>query len=237
MEILGIIPARGNSKGLPKKNILKLMKKPLIEYTINAAKNSKLISRIITSTDNREISKIALSLGSECPFLRPKNLSKSNSSTLDVIKHTLNYLETKESYKPDIVLILQPTSPLRNTKTIDDSIKLLKKSHATSIVAVSKIKTHPYGSFSYNGKYLHSFYENSSKYFQRQQYPNLYYPTGSVYAFWLNTLKKYDSFYGPKIKPLIVNYENSIDVDELFDLFICEMKLQYWQNYKNSFSK
>ncbi len=236
MRVLAIIPARGGSKGIPMKNIQKISGKPLIAYTILAAKKSKQIDKIIVSTDNIRIAQIAKSYDVEVPFLRPKKLSNDKSSTIDAIKHGLDFLFVNQSYVPDIILILQPTSPLRTTKIINKSIEMLKKSNASSILAVSKIKTHPYGSFWYNKKYLKPFKPYFKRYNRRQKYPPLYYPTGAIYTFWFKTLKKYDSIYGPRIKPLITEDEFNIDIDNMFDLFISEMKLLHWEKYKKKHS-
>ena len=234
MRILAIIPARGGSKGLPLKNIQNLVGKPLIVHTITSAKKSRLIDKIIVSTDDKKIAQISENACAEVPFLRPQKISQDNSSTLAVIKHALRFLYVNQSYVPDIIIILQPTSPLRTTKIINKAIKMLKTSNATSVLSVTKIKTHPYGSFWHKKKYLQPFSRSFSKYNQRQKYPILYYPTGDIYAFWYKTLKKYNSIYGPKIKPLIIE-DHSIDIDGLFDLFICEMKILYWEKYKKSF--
>lgn len=237
MQTLAIIPARGGSKGIPLKNIQKLADRSLIEYTILAAKKSKEIDKIIVSTDSSKIAKISQSLGAEVPFLRPKKLSNDSASIFKVINHTLDFLSKTQSYEPDIISLLQPTSPLRTTKMIDESISILKKSKATCVLTVTKIKTHPYSSFWYNKHYLIPFKSNFQKYFQRQKHPDLYYPTGSIYTFWNETLKKYNSIYGPKIKPMIINGENAIDVDSKFDLFVAEMKILHWKDYNKRFQK
>lgn len=237
MQVLAVIPARSGSKGIPMKNIQKLAGKPLIQYTISSARNSKNIDRIIVSTDSYEIAKISKLAGADVPFLRPKKFSLDSSSTLDVVKHALRFLSLNQSYIPDIIVILQPTSPLRTINTIDKSIEILKKSNATSVVSVSKIKEHPYASFWYRKKYLKPFKPNSQKYYRRQDIPPLYYPTGSIYTFWHNTLKKYNSIYGPKIKPMIIKEDEfNLDVDNVFNLFTCEMTIRYWKKYKKRFS-
>lgn len=237
MNVLAIIPARGGSKGIPMKNIRKLAGKPLIQYTIENAKKSTKINKIVVSTDNRKIAQVANSLEVDVPFLRPKKISKDSSLILDTIKHVLKFLETKSSYVPDIIILLQPTSPFRTSKLIDKSITMLTRSKATSILTVSKIRTHPFGSFWITKKYLKPFRYNFTKYYQRQKFPSLYFPTGDVYTFWKTTLEKYDSIYGPRIKPLIINEDNTIDIDNLFDLFLSEMKLLYWNNYRKINSK
>jgi len=237
VRVLAIIPARGGSKGIPLKNLQKLAGKPLIEYAIQTAKKSKKIDRIIISTDSESIAKTAKKLGAEVPFLRPKNIAKSNSPAIEYVKHTLKVLYSKENYVPDIVIILQPTSPIRKEGMIDRSIILLKKSRASCVISVTKIKTHPYFSFRYYGKkYLKPFKSDFQKYFQRQKFPDLFYPTGGIYTFWHNTVKKYDSIYGPRIKPLIIDQEDGVDIDSMFDLFISEMRLLFWEKYKKKYS-
>ncbi len=236
MKILAIIPARGGSKGIPMKNIQKLAGKPLIEYTISVAKKSKKVNRILVSTDNKKIAEISRLLGAEVPFMRPKKLSHDNSTGFDVIKHALNFLSS-QGYVPDIIVILQPTSPLRTTPMIDRSIEMLKNSDATCILSVSKVKTHPYSSFWYDGKYLKPFRQDFENHSLRQKKPNLYHPTGAIYTFWIKTLEKYGSIYGPRIKPMIMPDEINIDIDSPFDLFISEMKILHWDSYKKFFSK
>lgn len=234
--MLAIIPAREGSKGIINKNIQKLGNKTLIEHTILSAQKSKKIDKILISTDSQKISKIVSSLGIEVPFIRPKFLSRDSSQTIDVIKHGLKYLE-KQNYVPDIICLLQPTSPFRDDSLIDKSINLLINSNATSVISVSKIKTHPYASFWLQQNFLKPFKLKFEKYSQRQTMSELYFPTGAIYTFSLNTLKKYDSIYGPKIKPLIISNEDKLDIDEIFDLFVAEMKLLHWEDFKKNFNK
>jgi len=236
MKVLAIIPARGNSKGIKMKNVQKLAGKPLIEYTISSAKKSRYINRIIVSTDNSRIANISLKAAAEVPFLRPRKFSHDRSPTIDTIKHTLRYLITNESYTPDMIVILQPTSPLRTPEMIDKSINMLMKTNATSVITVEKIKSHPYISFWYVKEYLKPYLKKFQKFSRRQMFPPLYIPTGAVYAFWNNTIKKYDSIYGPKIKPVIINDNDAnMDIDSTFDLFVCEMIISQWKKYKKRF--
>jgi len=236
MDILGIIPARGNSKGIPHKNLRKLAKIPLIQYTIESAKKSK-ITKIIVSTDNMQIAKLAQNLEVDVPFIRPKSLSMDNSSTFDVIQHALDFLEKNENYSPDIIVILQPTSPLRTSELIDNSIDILKQTKANSVISVSEIKTHPSSSFVYSNKFLKPFDSNFSKYVQRQQYTPLYFPTGAIYTTWKKTITKYNSIYGPKIVPLFTKNELNLDIDTPFDFFLTEATLLYWKKFETKFTK
>jgi len=235
MKILGIIPARGGSKGIPQKNIRKIGEKPLIQHSIEAAKKSK-INKIIVSTDDQKIAKIAKKLDIEIPFLRPKEFSKSSATTLSVISHTLTFLKENQNYEPDIIVLLQPTSPLRTAAMIDKSIFLLKKHKASSVITVSKVKTHPFSAFTYNKNFLKPFRKDFAKFDQRQQYSSLYFPTGSIYTFWNKTLQKSHTIYGSRILPIISDQEISVDIDTKFDFFIAEMTMLHWKKYTKKFS-
>lgn len=238
MEVLAIIPARGGSKTIHEKNIQKVGDKPLLVHTIDAAKKSKLVKRVIVSTDNKRIAKIARDAGAEIPFLRPKKISGDKVPTIEVIKHTLKFLKDQESYVPDIITSLIPPSPFRTSKMIDASIRLLKSSNGTSVLGVKKIKTHPFRSFWLKGEYLKPLRTDFVKYYQRQSYPDSYYPTGAIYTFWHKTLEKYNNIYGPRICPLISKKDEiMIDIDDLFDLFVSEMTFLHWEDYKRRFRK
>jgi len=235
MNVLAIIPARGGSKRIPYKNIQNLAGKPLIAHTIIAAKKSKVIDKIVVSTDDKKIAKISEAHGIEVPFLRPKNISKDNSSTIEAVKHTLEFLRTNQDYIPDMIIILQPTSPLRTTGSIDNAIKILSKSKSSCVITVSKIKKHPSSAFWLKSGLLKQFKQNLAKYDRRQKSPDLYFPTGSIYVFWEKTIKKYNSIYGPKIKPILVKTED-VDIDYPLDLFFTEMLIKNWNRYKKRFS-
>ena len=145
MKILAIIPARKGSKGLKNKNIIPLCNHPLIAYSITAAKKSKDITRVICSTNSRNISKIAKKYGAEVPFYRPENLSQDFSSDYSVFRHALKWLEKNENYTPDIVVHLRPTSPLRNLEMIKKGIRILKNNKKIdSIRSVSTPHTTPF---------------------------------------------------------------------------------------------
>ena len=137
MKILSIIPARGGSKGIPLKNLIKLNKKPLLEYTVNASLESSLITKTIVSTDNVKISDYALKLGAEV-IKRPLKLSTDKMAIEPVIFHTLDVLKKKQNFIPDLIVLLQNTSPLRNSKHIDESIQLLLKKKYDSVFSAFK---------------------------------------------------------------------------------------------------
>ncbi|MEK7090571.1 MAG: acylneuraminate cytidylyltransferase family protein, partial [Patescibacteria group bacterium] len=145
MEILGIIPARGGSKGVPGKNIRNLAGKPLIAWTIEIAKQSNLLTRLIISTDSEEIAKVAEKYGGEVPFLRPAEISGDLATDVEFLNHALDFLKQKENYEPDIILRLPPTSPLRTAAHIDQGIqKLLDNPDADSCRPITESPKHPY---------------------------------------------------------------------------------------------
>ena len=143
-EILAIIPARGGSKGLKRKNILDFIGKPLIAHTIEQAQNSKYVSRVIVSTEDEEIAMISKKYGAEIPFMRPNRLADDSSSTNEVIEYILKELEMKEGYRPDLICLLQCTSPLRTSEDIDNTIDKLFNTNSDSAVSITEAKSNPY---------------------------------------------------------------------------------------------
>ena len=185
-EILAIIPARGGSKGISRKNIKKLKGKPLLEYTSTAALKSKYISRVILSTEDKEISKIGRDLGIEVPFLRSKNLAKDTTPSLIVFKEVLTILKEKENYLPDYVVILQPTSPFRTTDHIDKAIFLFLNSTSDSLVSVVEVphNFNPLTTMRLNkNKILKNFIESKNQFFSVRK--NLNFMLGMVQRYTL----------------------------------------------------
>ena len=224
-NIVAIIPARGGSKGIPRKNIRELAVKPLIAYTIEAAKKSKYIAKIICSTDDEEIALVAKTFGAEVPFLRPKELAKDDTPMLPVIQHAVRFLEEK-GLNIDLVILLQPTSPLRSEKEIDAAIEKLIETNADSVVTVHKVDSHS-RRFRLERDRLLPLQE---KYFQsHQEAPDLYALNGAIYIFRRDTLMKDNTFYGEDIRAIVMKEEKSIDIDTPFDFFIAEMIFLHWK--------
>jgi len=235
-EILAIIPARHSSKSIPRKNMVLLYGEPLIQYTINAAKRSKLLSRIILSSDGDEIIDYCKNQGIEVPFKRPSNLALDYTPMIDVIKHAVDLLRKKEGYKPDYIILLQPTSPLRTAQHIDESLKKLIDSNADSIVSVVEIshQFNPYSVMELKNGFLKHFLPYDEKRNIRQLKPKFYARNGAaIYAFTYECLLKKNSLYGRKILPYFMKKEESVDIDDLFDLEIAEiaLKLREKANY------
>lgn len=228
MEILGFIPARGGSKRIPKKNIYPLNGKPLIAYTIEAAKISS-INRILLSSDSQEIADIAVEYGLEVPFLRPTELARDDSIIEDAIIDTLRRLKKSEGYEPEVIVLLHPTTPLRTTDHINESIDLLMNKGADSVVSVSEPMEHP-GDMVYwvkNGKIrflLEDLIESGKT--QRQGYPECFFLNGVIYTFTVLSLMKSGSRFGEKTVPYLMKQIDSIDIDSLDDMLLAELLLK-----------
>jgi len=217
-KILAIIPARGGSKGIPRKNIRLLAGKPLIAYSIEAALKSKYISRVIVSTEDEEIAEVAKIYGAEV-IKRPEKLAKDKSPTIDVIKHVLETLEDNEKYAPNIIVLLQPTSPLRSTEDIDNAIKLFLKKDCESVVGVCE-DIHLYWSFKIEDGYLKPVFGKKYLKIRRQELPRIYVPNGAIFVSTPRTLNRYESFYCDKTVPYVMPPERSVDIDNEEDFIL-----------------
>lgn len=225
MEILAIVPARGGSKGIPHKNIVDLCGKPLIHYTLEAAKKSKLITRIIVSTDDEMIKEKSEELGVEVR-IRPKELSGDSTPMKDVIDYLLLELE-KEGYKPDIFVLLQPTSPLRTNKHIDEALeRMINNDKADATVSVIELP-HQYSPLKImkleSDGHLSFYYKDGERFTTRQEMPVLYARNGAaIYAVYTKAYMKMHSLYGSFCVPFIMSADESVDVDGPRDLSYIE---------------
>lgn len=231
-KILAIIPARAGSKGLPGKNIKPLLGKPLIAWTIEHAQQSDYIDEIFISTDSADIAKIALKYGVEIPFLRPEVLAGDNVKSIDVIEHVLEYYFSINKLF-DLVLLLEPTSPLREPEDIDSAITtLVNTNEAESIVGVCKSESaHPSFSVTIENVFLKP-YENGEMVLRRQDIKDVYFFEGSVYLSYTASLLKRKTFYHEKTLPYIVPKWKAFEVDDNVDWIIIEALLKSRINKK-----
>ena len=216
-KIIALIPARGGSKSLPRKNILPLNGKPLISYSIEIALQSKFIERVIVSTDDEEIKKVAEEYGAEVPFIRPKNISDDKTKDFPVFEHCIDTLQDKI----DIIVHLTPTSPIRKIGIVDSAIEKFLIEYdkgATSLRSVSVPKDNPFKMWTIKDDKLINLVkvEGIKEPYNepRQQLPLVYWQNGYVDITSVNTIKKYNSMSGPNICPFIVN-EKIFDIDHL----------------------
>jgi N-acylneuraminate cytidylyltransferase len=222
-KILGLITARGGSKGIPGKNIKLLGGKPLIAYTIEAAQQSGVFDRLILSSDDPRIIEIARAYGCEVPFVRPAELAADSTPHLPVVQHAVEWLKAHENYQPDYVMILQPTSPLRQPFHIQAAAGLLQKSGADSVVSVSKIPEHyhPRWQLTFHGEGKLAIFTGepfAEIVRRRQDLPPTYTRNGAIYLF--KTVLLFDpvepNFYGAHVVgyPMDEKYSVSIDGEE-----------------------
>ena len=227
-KILAIIGVRSGSKELINKNIKKLGNKPLMAWIIGAAKKSKLINRVIVSTDSVKYAKIANKFGAETPTLRPKQLAKDNSRELDFIIHMLNYLDNKENFKPDIIVRLLATCPFQKTKDIDKLIKLILKKKYDSAVIISKARQHPEKALKIVGnknKRLVSYINNKGTEVgsnnNRQAYTPAYFRANAI-ACRSEVIKKYNSLTSENVGYLSISSNSYVDIDSESDYKIAK---------------
>ena len=219
MNLLTIIPARGKSKGIKNKNIKKLCGYPLIAWTILIAKKSKYIKQIIVSTDSNKIANISKKFGATVPFIRPKRYATDTSSSFSVLKHAINFFRSK-GINFDYVLMLEPTSPLREVKDIDACIKKVLRKKIDTMVGVSKVITqHPRFIYSINKKNILIPYvnNNDNPSIRRQDIEPLYYLDGSIYISKIGTLMRKKSFYHNKTVAYKVDKWKSLEIDDIED--------------------
>ena len=229
MEILGIIPARGGSKTIKRKNIKLLNGKPLLTYTCEAALRSKLISRVVLSSEDDEIIEVAKKCGVDVPFKRPKYLAQDNSLAQDVVLHLLNKLKKKLSYVPDIIIYLQPTSPLRTSKDIDKALSLLIDNYqAKAIVSVMQVPHNfiPECIYQMNSNGRLDLYKNAKVKLLRQHKPLYYARNAAIYAMKTECFVKHKSLILSDSIPYVMNYEHSIDIDSIYDFILVNQLLK-----------
>ena len=227
-KILAVIPARGNSKGIEKKNIVKILGKPLIYYTIKEAKKSKFITDLVLSTDSREIKKIAEKFGAAVPFLRPRNLSTDFIPSLPVIKHATHFMEKAKGLKYDYILMLQPTSPLRKCKDIDDSIKKIINSKCHSVTSIVNVEgNHPFRMKEIKkGKLINFVKKRFEDMRPRQKLKKIYIRNGSIYLSTRDTIMKQNTLVGKENLPYLMPKERSVNIDSWVDLLSAEYYLK-----------
>lgn len=234
-KIVCIIPARGGSKGLPGKNIKKLLDKPLIAYTIEQAMAASYIDRIIVSTDAPAIASVAKRFGAEIPFLRPRALGRDNSSTIDVLLHALNWLTVHEKASYDIIVLLHVTTPLRSVQDIDRCIELLVKKNAESIFTVTEAHRNPYFNMVEIDDSERIKLVKKGNFVTRQSAPPVYDMNSSIYVWWTEILKKKKKVILDKSNIHVMPKERSVDIDDLLDFKFVEAILK--DNRKNNDKK
>tara|TARA_R110001632_G_scaffold28927_2_gene76999 strand:+ start:22349 stop:23029 length:681 start_codon:yes stop_codon:yes gene_type:complete len=225
MKVLAIIPARGGSKGILKKNLIDVAGKPLIAWTIEAALNSKYIDTIVITSDNKEILKFSSSYEKVINIERPTSLAEDSSPTEPVISHVLETIKNASNY--DYLILLQPTSPLRTSEDIDAAIDLISSSAATSLISVTQLNHHPLKSFIKDEKgYLKGVVNNEYPFMPRQELPEAFQPNGAIYVVEVKEFLKNNKLFTQKTIEFLMLSSKSIDVDSLKDVKTIEDQLK-----------
>jgi CMP-N,N'-diacetyllegionaminic acid synthase len=235
MTIMAIIPARGGSKSIPRKNIKLLAGKPLIVYTIETALECRILDRVIVSTDDKEIATISKKHGAEVPFIRPRELALDSTPMLPVLQHAVSYMERNEKCHIDIVILLQPTAPFREVSDIENCIEKLKNEKADSVVTVCEAEHNPYFvMMKFQNDNLVPFLKTEKPMTRRQDAPKIYRLNGAVYAIRRDVLMDENKIFTNNTKAIIMPQERSIDLDRQLDFEFAEflMKTRYAQEPK-----
>ncbi len=227
-SILCLINARGGSKGVPGKNIKLLHGKPLIGWSVDVARQSKLIKKVVVSTDSEEIARVATQHGASVPFIRPSELATDTAKQIDVVNHALKFLESMgERY--DYVCILQPTCPLRSVEDVDGTLDLLISSGADSAITVTEVGgRHPRTLYKMHegDQKITPYVEKNTSGVMRQNFEPLYWRTGAVYALRTSVVKA-GSLYGNDARGYKVPEERAFNIDTPFDFELTEAWLKY----------
>jgi N-acylneuraminate cytidylyltransferase len=213
-SVLAIIPARGGSKGVPRKNIREVAGKPLIAWTIAEAKKSKYIDRLILSSEDKEIIQVALEYGCEVPFVRPSELAQDDTPGIAPVLHAIVNLPEKYEY----VVLLQPTSPLRSVADIDECIAKCALADSNACVTVTQAEQSPYWMYSVSHEGSVVPIVKNDGYLRRQDLPTAYVLNGAVYVARTDWLKRAKQFVAAETKAVIMPAERSLDIDTEDDL-------------------
>lgn len=227
-KVLAVVPARKGSKGLPGKNTLNLCGKPLILWTLEKAKISKYIDNILVTTDSSDTQEIAINFGVEAPFLRPQNLSSDTASSIDVVKHCLDFYEKEYLQTFDLVILLEPTSPLREDRDIDQMLEILVDNYENfdSIISVGEVSEHPSILKSITGKYLSPYCPDLPQNSRRQDNEPAYFPYGVAYIAKVISLKKENTFYTKRSTFFEISRYQNFEIDDIYDFWNVEKMMQ-----------
>ena len=229
MRAIGVIPARGGSKSVPRKNIVPLLGKPLVAYTIEAALASQLLTDVVVSTEDEEIAKVCRVLGAQVPFMRPAELATDTAPSLPVVQHAVREMEERTGQPYDVVVKLQPTTPLRLATDIDAGIQLLLDTGADSVISVVDVGGyHPLRMKRIVGEnilinYVDQGHEDMRP---RQQLPPVYIRSGDLYIARRNGVMEQNTMVGRDCRAYVIPPERSVNVDTEFDLILAEYLLR-----------
>lgn len=227
MYVLGIIPARGGSKSIPKKNIRLLADKPLIVHTIEVAKECKMLNRTVVSTDDVEIAEVAKKYGGDVPFIRPNNLSLDDTPMVPVLQHAVAFIENKDNIHVDVVVLLDPTSPFRRVEDIEACIKKINRDNADSVVTVCEVEHNPYFvMMELNDDRLVPLIKSDKVITRRQDAPDVYRFNAAVYAIKRDVLMNENKIITDNTMAVIMPQELSAHIDHEIDFEFAEYLME-----------
>ncbi len=223
MRVLGLITARGGSRGIPGKNLKPLAGRPLIAHTIEAARAS-LLECLLVSTDHDGIARTSLELGAEVPFRRPADLARDDSSPLDAVIHAIQWMQDHEGRSFDYVMLLQPTSPFRTSRDIDSVIDLARHHPVDAVVSVCPTPHHPYLARRINDDgILEPFFDSARANMRRQEMGPAYVLNGAIYLNSTDSLLNERTFFPERTLAYVMPPERSLDIDTPWDFFLAEL--------------
>jgi len=233
-KVIALISARGDSKGIPKKNLIDLGGFPLIAYSIAAAKLSKYIDRNVVSTDNDEIAEVAKKYGAEMPFMRPKEFATDTSTDAEFVKHALDWFIEHEGSQPEYLVHLRPTTPLRDPKLIDQAIeKINNDKEATSLRSAHELSEPPHKYFKLDGEYFVDFLDDvEDQNLPRQSFPAAYHPDGYVDVLVTSHILSSGNLHGDKILSFVSPNTGEIDGPEDLDYIKFMLNDKDWEVYE-----
>ena len=228
-KVLALIPARKGSKGLPGKNLRNLCGKPLIEWSIEKAKLSNYVDLILISTDCENTANIGKKLDAYVPFIRPKKLSTDTASTFEVVKHALQYLQAKDGKTFDYVILLEPTSPLREDNDIDNMLECLSKnsSNFDAIISVGEIDEHPSIVSKIDGLKLKPFHSDLKKTTRRQDNVPAYFPYGVAYIIKTKSLLSERTFHAKRSTYFKIKKYQNFEIDDIYGFLSVENVMKH----------
>jgi len=236
-KVLAVIPARGGSKGVPRKNIRLLCGRPLITYTIEQALATRdLFHRIIVSTDDEEIASVARACGAEVPFLRPAHLARDESPVIPMLQHAVNFVEAKDSVLMDWVCLLQPTEPFRLTTDVEQCLEMGFAGGSDSVISVVRVfATHPILMKKIENDRLLPFFVDEREGTRRQDYePPAYMRNGAIYLTRRDVLMNQGSIWGRTIRPYVMPLERSVSIDSEIDFKLAEILMSEQHSFQES---
>jgi CMP-N-acetylneuraminic acid synthetase len=231
-QVLVVVPARGGSKGLPRKNARLLSGQPLVAHAVRAGLDAALVDRVLCSTDDPSIAELARAAGAEVPFLRPPELAQDTTEDWPVFAHVLDWLEQHEGWQPPIIVNLRPSTPLRRPGLVDDAVRLLVEQHVDSVKSVCLARQHPHKMWLLQpGGHMEPYLKTPFRLERGPDVPRaelepIYWQTGHVDATWRSTIVEQRTLIGRRVAGLVVAPETSIDIDGPFELELAELVLR-----------